>query len=232
MAGHSNRVRADQILDAAGALLLRMGYRKVTIDDVARATGIGKGTVYLHWRNKERLFEALLQRESVELLEELLARLQEDPAEILPHRFIRASFLATVRRPLIMALLSGSPELFGVLRDNTLHSQELLAMQRCVTIMISHGLLRADIPDLIYALRSASAGFYLTNTLTDEYDAIPVKARADALAHTIHAAFEPPEEPDPAVVATAAAELGSVLEELNSFNRDAIYSHERATLLA
>jgi AcrR family transcriptional regulator len=40
--------RADRILDAAGDLLLRLGYRKVTIEDVAQRAGIGKGTVYLH----------------------------------------------------------------------------------------------------------------------------------------------------------------------------------------
>ncbi|MGW2198666.1 helix-turn-helix domain-containing protein, partial [Streptosporangium sp. NPDC001682] len=42
--------RADRILDAAAELLVRLGYRKVTIDDIARLAGIGKGTVYLHPR--------------------------------------------------------------------------------------------------------------------------------------------------------------------------------------
>ena len=81
---HPNRERADRILDAAGELLLRMGYRKVAIDDIARAVGIGKGTVYLHWRNKELLFQALPMRESADLTAEMLAGLRADPAMILP----------------------------------------------------------------------------------------------------------------------------------------------------
>src|SRR6185503_9941620 len=43
----------DLILDAADRLLARYGYRKMTIDDLAREVGIGKGTVYLHFKSKE-----------------------------------------------------------------------------------------------------------------------------------------------------------------------------------
>jgi AcrR family transcriptional regulator len=71
--------RADRILDAAGELMIRLGYRKVTIDDIAGQAGIGKGTVYLHWRTKERLFEALILRESVGLIAELVDGLRHGP---------------------------------------------------------------------------------------------------------------------------------------------------------
>src|SRR3954453_11545333 len=43
----------DRILDAADRLLARYGYQKMTIDDLAREVGIGKGTVYLHFSSKE-----------------------------------------------------------------------------------------------------------------------------------------------------------------------------------
>lgn len=43
----------DLILDAADTLLARYGYRKMTIEDLAREVGIGKGTVYLHFKSKE-----------------------------------------------------------------------------------------------------------------------------------------------------------------------------------
>ena len=45
----------DVILDAADRLLARYGYRKMTIDDLAQEVGIGKGTVYLHFRSKEEI---------------------------------------------------------------------------------------------------------------------------------------------------------------------------------
>ena len=45
--------------DAATALILRWGYNKTTIDDIARQAGVGKGTVYLHWNTREELFATL-----------------------------------------------------------------------------------------------------------------------------------------------------------------------------
>jgi AcrR family transcriptional regulator len=37
--------RLERVLDAAADLLVRLGYRRVTIEEVARRAGIGKGTV-------------------------------------------------------------------------------------------------------------------------------------------------------------------------------------------
>ena len=51
--GVDRRVRADRILDTARELLLLWGYRRVTIDELARRAGVGKGTIYLH-RSEER----------------------------------------------------------------------------------------------------------------------------------------------------------------------------------
>ncbi|OLD80902.1 MAG: hypothetical protein AUG54_04740 [Ktedonobacter sp. 13_1_20CM_4_53_7] len=46
--------RANRILDAAAELMLRWGYNKTTIDDIARYAGVAKGTIYLHWKNHEK----------------------------------------------------------------------------------------------------------------------------------------------------------------------------------
>lgn len=45
----------DLILDAVDVLLGKFGYKKMTMDDVAREVGIGKGTIYLHFPSKEEL---------------------------------------------------------------------------------------------------------------------------------------------------------------------------------
>ena len=60
----------DRILDAAERLLGRLGYQKMTMDDIAREAGIGKRTIYLHFPSKDevalskidRLAERLEQR--------------------------------------------------------------------------------------------------------------------------------------------------------------------------
>lgn len=43
----------DQILDAADRLMSRFGFRKMTLDDVAREASLSKRTIYLHFTGKE-----------------------------------------------------------------------------------------------------------------------------------------------------------------------------------
>ena len=45
----------EAILDATDRLLARDGYKKMTIDDLAREVGIGKGSIYLHFASKEEI---------------------------------------------------------------------------------------------------------------------------------------------------------------------------------
>ena len=52
----------DLILDAVDSLLARFGYTKMTMEDVAREVGIGKGTIYLHFPSKEELVLAHVDR--------------------------------------------------------------------------------------------------------------------------------------------------------------------------
>jgi AcrR family transcriptional regulator len=225
---HPARGRADRILDAAGHLLGRLGYRKVTIEDIARQAGIGKGTIYLHWRTKDLLFEALMLRESADLVEELFDRIREDPAEIIPHRFLRATYLAGLRKPVIAALMTGDTDLLGKLHDHPLRGQDLLATQRYFELMHRHRLLRNDVPNLGYAMQVTSIGFYLIDAEPIEGARLDLEARADALAHTIRHAFEPAETPSPSAVTAIAVELTSVFEELISGYRKWIYANNPA----
>lgn len=50
------------LLSAATETFARFGYKKTSIDDIARRAGIGKGTVYLHFESKEELFGAVVRR--------------------------------------------------------------------------------------------------------------------------------------------------------------------------
>jgi AcrR family transcriptional regulator len=52
----------DAILDATDALLARFGYRKMTVEDIAREVGMGKGTVYLHFSSKEEIVLSHIDR--------------------------------------------------------------------------------------------------------------------------------------------------------------------------
>jgi AcrR family transcriptional regulator len=73
----------DLILDAADRLLARYGYRKMTIDDLAREVGIGKGTVYLHFKSKEDVALSRIDRVIEGLKTEMknLANINQEPAQ-------------------------------------------------------------------------------------------------------------------------------------------------------
>ena len=70
----------DLILDAADRLLARYGYKKMTIDDLAQEVGIGKGTIYLHFRSKEEIVLSHVDRIVERVLERLNTLVQSEAA--------------------------------------------------------------------------------------------------------------------------------------------------------
>jgi AcrR family transcriptional regulator len=60
--------RRAEILDAALRAFGQYGYRRTSVDDIAREAGIAKGTIYLSFASKEELFQALARRLSQQML--------------------------------------------------------------------------------------------------------------------------------------------------------------------
>lgn len=58
------QARPAEILDAALKVFAAKGYAGARMDDIARAAGVTKGTIYLYFENKEAVFKALV-REAV-----------------------------------------------------------------------------------------------------------------------------------------------------------------------
>jgi AcrR family transcriptional regulator len=63
----------EAILDATERLLARYGYRKMTVEDIAREVGVGKGTIYLHFSSKEEVVLSHVDRIVDRLKERLRA---------------------------------------------------------------------------------------------------------------------------------------------------------------
>jgi AcrR family transcriptional regulator len=60
--------RRGAILDAALRVFGQYGYRRTSMDDIAREAGIGKGTIYLSFAGKDEVFRALSQSLSQRML--------------------------------------------------------------------------------------------------------------------------------------------------------------------
>jgi AcrR family transcriptional regulator len=113
LVNESDAGRAERLLDSAAELLLRWGYQRVTIDDVAKHAGIGKGTVYLHFRTKEALFLTVLLRAHRRIFSGIVDRMEADPIELLPSRLVRGSYLDVAADPVAKLLYLGDTEVLG-----------------------------------------------------------------------------------------------------------------------
>ncbi|MCP2336582.1 TetR/AcrR family transcriptional regulator [Actinomadura rupiterrae] len=213
--------RATRILDAAADLLLRHGYRRVTIDDVAAEASIGKGTVYLHWKTREQLFRTVFAREVVHAIDELRDAIEQDPTTCLPHRFASTYFTAITNRPLLRRFLLGDPDLLGKLTSSpdtdrdTRHAQ---VSQSYFQLLAKHHLLRDDLTpaELAYAYQATFEGFLRAEAAP----AAPNPARqASLLAQTVQRAFERETPPPAKAVAEVAAATATLLTTLTTADR-------------
>ncbi|MBT2224887.1 TetR/AcrR family transcriptional regulator [Nonomuraea sp. NEAU-A123] len=204
--------RATRILDVAADLLLRHGYRRVTIDDVAAGADIGKGTVYLHWKTREQLFGAVFAREVLYAMDELRQALRKDPRTCLLRNFARVYFLAITNRPLLHGFLLQDPHLLGKLTsspDIARDDRHGNMARDYLELLAEHGLLRDDMhaDELGYAYQATFEGF-----LRAEGAALAgsLEQRADLLARTVQRAFES----DPAIPDTTLKDLAAAIVTL------------------
>ncbi len=71
-------VRAD-ILQAARELFQRFGLAKTTMEEIARASGKGKSTLYYYYTSKEEIFSATLQEDIQDTLRQVNAAVAKAP---------------------------------------------------------------------------------------------------------------------------------------------------------
>jgi len=213
--------RATAILDAAAGLLLRHGSRRVTIDDVAAAANIGKGTVYLHWKTRDQLFTAVFEREALCAVDELRQALRHDPQACLLHRFARTYFLAIARRPLLRGFLLADPELLGKLiasRDTNQDDRHDAMSRAYLELLAGHGLLRDDLDtdQIGYAYQATFEGFLHQEAAAP---ADGLAQRAELLARTVQRAFETGRALPDAELRDVAAATTALLTDLINADR-------------
>jgi len=188
--------RAYRILDAAAALILRWGYNKTTIDDIARQAGVAKGTIYLHWKTREDLFKALLKRERLEHARDFSLRVLNDPQGCTLYGISKHSVLAMSGRPLIKAILFRDMDILGKLapgeRNTDAYAERLLGFKGYLELLQQHSLVRSDlsIQVQVHIWSAIFAGFFLGAPLMPDEFALPDQELAEVMAGTIQRALE------------------------------------------
>lgn len=77
--------RRNQIIDAAIEVFGNKGLDVATVDEIAQATGISKGTIYLYFKSKDEIFDAILaERSTLPYMTEVFSsgKMPPEPAEL------------------------------------------------------------------------------------------------------------------------------------------------------
>jgi AcrR family transcriptional regulator len=72
-------LKRRQVLEGAREIFMSAGFDAASMNDIARAAGVSKGTLYAYFESKEALFEALIREERVHQPERNIAFPVDEP---------------------------------------------------------------------------------------------------------------------------------------------------------
>ncbi len=135
IAGGKKQQRREKIIAVAKELFTRFGYRKTSMEEVARAAGLTKPTIYAYFPSKEDLMLEVVRSEVERIFSEALLQNKEieSPLEKYKRMFImtdeyvrRDSFLSGIARrdPDIL-----TPRLIGLAQEAEIAITRFLAEQ-------------------------------------------------------------------------------------------------------
>jgi AcrR family transcriptional regulator len=203
--------RAVRILDAAAELVLRWGYDKTTIEDVARHAGVAKGTIYLHWSSREELFAALLRRDRADTVAAVRRQLRADPASATMTGLFSHLAGEIHRRPLLRAVLVQDSAVLGKLvrrKQTSTTAPELVEPFRAyLDTLREHGMARDDLSaeDHLAVLSAVLYGSLVSAHLLPESLRVPEDRAGELLGDMLERVFATGRTPTEAALAACAA---------------------------
>ncbi|MBN2344617.1 MAG: TetR/AcrR family transcriptional regulator [Deltaproteobacteria bacterium] len=106
-----------RILDAAATLFEKWGYRKTSMDDVAREAGMAKGTLYLYFKTKADLAVQVIAEEKRRFITEMAPLLDEADPEQRIARWVTLGVQLGARMPITSRLATGDNDLTDLLNE-------------------------------------------------------------------------------------------------------------------
>jgi len=142
-------IRHNAYLDAARACILDVGWKRTTLTDVARRSGVSRMTIYRTWPDMQTLLADLMTREWTGVVA-AVPHTGTTPGEIAEG--VVAAVRALRGNPLFRRILDVDPELVvPYLLDRRGRSQELIleVLAEQIGRGQSDGTVRAGAPDLL-----------------------------------------------------------------------------------
>lgn len=69
--------KVDQVLSGAREVFLRDGFEGASVDDIAKAAGVSKATLYSYFSDKRQLFKEVVQAECQRMSTEIVSQLDD-----------------------------------------------------------------------------------------------------------------------------------------------------------
>ena len=66
LVGEADSAKRRQIIDGASKVFMDLGFDGASMGEIARVAGVSKGTLYVYFTDKSRLFEAIVEEETLE----------------------------------------------------------------------------------------------------------------------------------------------------------------------
>ncbi|MFJ1456473.1 TetR/AcrR family transcriptional regulator [Nocardia sp. N2S4-5] len=197
--------REQTILDAAEDLLLRLGYNKLTVGDVADATGLHRGLVYLRFKSKDSVVEAVVRRELDRYAQRWSEHLRTDPQGGSVASVYRAMAGALAQLPLAAAIVARDEPTFGkYLRKpgSFFDRAESLGTSEFLSDMQAAGVVRPEVDVhaagyILDALTPALRQTFSTQRAQAAAPDVPTTgAMVDVLAEWLELGLTPPADAD------------------------------------
>lgn len=192
----TNPERAARILDAAERLIVRYGYDKTTISDIAAAAQISKGAVYLHYASKEALFDALFTRELRRYSAIWLQRVEADPQGGTFAGIYKNTLYAMQHSPLLLALFRGDKHVLGAYarRDTRRFAAKMRTNVEFLRQLQQAGGVRADIaPEVIaHIMNMLAYGLVGMDDVMDAAHIPPLESLIEGIGQLLDRALLPP----------------------------------------
>jgi AcrR family transcriptional regulator len=154
--------RREAIIEAAMDEFIARGFAATRLDDVAKRAGVAKGTIYLHFKDKEALFEELIRTAIVPLVNRLAAGPPPSGASVrdMVEGFARTFIheVTTTQRGDIVRLIVAEGPRFPAVADfyyREVVSKGLAGMRAAIQLGIARGEIRhkdlAQFPQILIA---------------------------------------------------------------------------------
>ncbi|MFT4100121.1 MAG: TetR/AcrR family transcriptional regulator [Burkholderiaceae bacterium] len=139
--------RPAELLEAARAMFAERGFAATRLDDVARAAGVSKGTLYLYYPSKEELFKAVVRSGVVDWLDSLRRRLADEAiaSDALLTQFFAEfwqRFVGTRVSPILKLVIAESANFPEVTRF--FHEEVVTPTVRSLVALIERGIARGE----------------------------------------------------------------------------------------